>query len=72
MIKVEGQPLVEDKIYTVCVSNYRAVGGGDYNMFAEAKVVKDIQVEGAQLLIDYLTHHNLNNMPQVVDFKVEI
>ncbi|MBW1103279.1 5'-nucleotidase C-terminal domain-containing protein, partial [Escherichia coli] len=71
-IKVEGQPLVEDKIYTVCVNNYRAVGGGDYNMFAEAKVVKDIQVEGAQLLIDYLTHHNLNNMPQVVDFKVEI
>jgi len=71
-IKGEGQPLVEDKIYTVCVNNYRAVGGGDYNMFAEAKVVKDIQVEGAQLLIDYLTHHNLNNMPQVVDFKVEI
>ena len=39
--------------YTICVNNYRAVGGGQYDMYIDAPVVKDIQVEGAQLLIDF-------------------
>lgn len=54
------------------MNNYRAVGGGDYKMFAEAPVVKDIQEEGAQVLIDYMTQHNVSYIPQVVNFKVII
>ena len=50
-IKVGNEPLISDKTYTICVNNYRAVGGGNYDMFAEAPVVKDIQEEGAQLLL---------------------
>ena len=69
-IKVGDSPLEDTKTYTICVNNYRAVGGGDYKMFAEAPVVKDIQEEGAQVLIDYMTHHDLSRIPQVVDFKV--
>ncbi|SUM67715.1 lactococcal phosphatase-like protein [Staphylococcus saccharolyticus] len=34
-------------------------------MYANKPVVKDIQIEGAQLLIDYLSQ-----ISQVVDFKV--
>ena len=40
-------------------------------MFAEAPVVKDIQ-EGAQVLIDYMTQHDVSYIPQVVNFKVII
>ena len=53
------------------MNNYRAVGGGDYKMFAEAPVVKDIQEEGAQVLIDYMTQHDVSYIPQV-NFKVII
>ncbi len=70
-IKVGNEPLISDKIYTICVNNYRAVGGGNYDMFAEAPVVKDIQEEGSQLLIDFVTNGDLHNIPQVVNFKVE-
>ena len=71
-IKVGNEPLNSDKTYTICVNNYRAVGGGNYNMFANAPVVKDIQEEGAQLLIEFITNYNLSNIPQVVNFKVEL
>lgn len=47
------------------------LAGGQYDMFIDAPVVKDIQVEGAQLLIDFLSNNNLMRIPQVVDFKVE-
>ncbi len=47
------------------MNNYKAVSGGNYNMYANKPVVKDIQIEGAQLLIDYLSQ-----ISQVVDFKV--
>lgn len=70
-IKVGSEPLNSDKTYTICVNNYRAVGGGNYNMFAEAPVVKDIQEEGAQLLIDFITNNDMSNIPQVLNFKVE-
>ncbi|TGE16312.1 bifunctional metallophosphatase/5'-nucleotidase [Staphylococcus petrasii] len=71
-IKVGNTPLNETQKYTICVNNYRAVGGGNYEMFAQAPVVKDIQEEGAQVLIDYMTTHNLDNLPQVVNFEVTI
>lgn len=48
------------------------VGGGNYDMFAEAPVVKDIQEEGAQLLIDFITNNDISNIPQVLNFKVEL
>lgn len=60
-----GTPLQEEQLYTICVNNYKAVSGGNYNMYANKPVVKDIQIEGAQLLIDYLSQ-----ISQVVDFKV--
>lgn len=71
-IKVGDTPLSETQKYTICVNNYRAVGGGNYEMFAQSLVVKDIQEEGAQVLIDYMTTHQLDHLPQVVNFEVTI
>ena len=52
-MKIKGHPVDLKQTYTICVNNYRAVGGGQYDMYIDAPVVKDIQVEGAQLLIDF-------------------
>lgn len=69
-IKVSQKPLNPEEFYTICVNNYRAVGGGNYKMFANAPVIKDIQEEGAQILIDFMTKHNVSTIPQVVNFEV--
>ena len=67
---VNGEPLNEHKSYTICVNNYRAVGGGNYNMYENKPIIKDIQIEGAQLLINYLSTNDLSHIPKVVNFKV--
>ena len=58
--------------YTLALNNYRAVGGGNYSMFTADKIVKDIQIEGAQLIIDYLQQHPELKIPNITNFKVEV
>jgi len=69
-ILFKGEPMDMSATYTIVLNNYRAVGGGGYTMFSSDKIVKDIQTEGAQLIIDYLTQHPDVNVPTVTDFKV--
>ena len=65
-LQINDAPLQSDQIYTICVNNYRAVGGGNYDMYVNKPVIKDIQIEGAQLLIDYLSHNDLSQIPQML------
>lgn len=67
----KGIPLNMNQTYTLALNNYRAVGGGNYPMFNADKITKDIQIEGAQLIIDYLQAHPELKIPNVTHFKVE-
>ncbi|MFC7440402.1 bifunctional metallophosphatase/5'-nucleotidase [Laceyella putida] len=51
---MNGHPLVMDKEYDVVLNNYRAGGGGNYPMFANKPVVKDINIEVSELLTNYI------------------
>ncbi|HPX97607.1 MAG TPA: 5'-nucleotidase C-terminal domain-containing protein, partial [Thermotogota bacterium] len=48
------KPLQMDGEYEVVLNNYRAGGGGNYPMFQGKPVVKDIMMEVAELLSDYI------------------
>jgi len=50
----EGKPMAMDKEYDVVLNNYRAGGGGNYLMFQGKPVVKDIMMEVAELMSDYI------------------
>ena len=39
-IKVGASPLEDTKTYTICVNNYRAVGGGDYKCLQKRQSLK--------------------------------
>ncbi|MHD0398534.1 bifunctional metallophosphatase/5'-nucleotidase [Staphylococcus simulans] len=67
----KGAPLNMEQTYKVVLNNYRATGGGNYPMFSPDKIIKDIQIEGAQLIIDYLQNHPELKIPNVTHFKVE-
>ena len=38
-------------------------------MYENKPIIKDIQIEGAQLLINYLSTNDLSHIPKVVNFK---
>ncbi|WP_026478446.1 bifunctional metallophosphatase/5'-nucleotidase [Alkaliphilus transvaalensis] len=51
--KFKGRDIEAEKTYTLVMNNYRATGAGGYDFYKEAKIVKEIQVETAELIIDY-------------------
>ncbi len=49
-----------NKEYLIVCNNYRASGGGGFNMFEKCEVVKEISKEMSDLIIDYITEKKNN------------
>lgn len=59
-------PVEMTKEYDVVMNNYRAGGGGEYPMFQNKPVIKDIPIDVSELLANYflekkIVHPTLNN-----------
>jgi len=64
-VRLDGHELEDDESVTVCVSSYRACGTGGYDMLVGLPVERDIQVDVADAIIEYIVSH-----PQIeVDTK---
>lgn len=50
----EGNPLDLEASYDVVMNNYRAAGGGNYAMFKDKPVIRDIPTDVAELLAGYI------------------
>ncbi|MDQ0896610.1 bifunctional UDP-sugar hydrolase/5'-nucleotidase [Paenibacillus sp. V4I7] len=53
-LEYEGKPLDLEALYDVVMNNYRAAGGGNYAMFQDKPVIKDIPTDVAELLAGYI------------------
>jgi 2',3'-cyclic-nucleotide 2'-phosphodiesterase/3'-nucleotidase len=45
--------------YDVVMNNYRAGGGGNFDMFKDKPVIKEIQTDMTELLADYLLERKI-------------
>ncbi|MFE8701398.1 bifunctional metallophosphatase/5'-nucleotidase [Cytobacillus sp. FJAT-54145] len=56
VVKLErnGVPIELNGEYDVVMNNYRAGGGGDYHMYKDKPVIKDIQIDMTELIADYI------------------
>lgn len=52
-VTYHGEPLKEDEKYHVVLNNYRAIGGGNFDMFKDKRVVKEIRTEISELIRTY-------------------
>ena len=53
--KKDGQEIVDEQTYTVCLNSYRAAGSGGYDFLRGAKVLREIQRDVATLMMEYLS-----------------
>jgi 2',3'-cyclic-nucleotide 2'-phosphodiesterase/3'-nucleotidase len=53
-INYKNHPLHMDKDYAVVMNNYRAGGGGNYLMFKGKPLLKDIPIDMAELIANYI------------------
>lgn len=62
----------DDDEFLLCVNNYRASGGGDFNMIASAPVIKEIQTSMVELLADYILAKKVIDFKPINNIKVEL
>lgn len=50
----QGEVVQPDKEYDVVMNNYRAGGGGEYSMFKDKPIIKDIPLDMSELIANYI------------------
>jgi 2',3'-cyclic-nucleotide 2'-phosphodiesterase / 3'-nucleotidase len=63
-----GKDVDDDDFFTVAMNNYRAVGGGDFDMVATCETVSDTNRDMVDILAEYIE----NNSPVTIDHKQNI
>jgi len=53
-LRFRNRPVSDNQMFTLAVNSYRAVGGGDYDMIANAEVIKEIDTPVRVLIENYL------------------
>ncbi|GAA0287520.1 2',3'-cyclic-nucleotide 2'-phosphodiesterase/3'-nucleotidase [Gracilibacillus halotolerans] len=71
-ITFQGEPLDMDKSYHVVMNNYRASGGGDFDMFKDKPIVKDIRQDMVELICEYIQKHETIKATIHPNFKVVV
>ena len=56
-IQLDGREMQEGETVSVCVNSYRFGGTGGYEMVSAAPVLRDIQTDVADAIIDYISTH---------------
>ncbi|WP_139902318.1 bifunctional metallophosphatase/5'-nucleotidase [Clostridium thermarum] len=60
-LKYRGKQLDMEEEYEVVMNNYRAAGGGEYKMFKDKPVIKDIPTDVSELIANYIIERrNIN------------
>lgn len=70
-LKYEGKPMDMDGTYVIVLNNYRAAGGGEYDMFKDKPVLKDIPTDVSELIANYIIEEevistNIDNNWEVI------
>jgi 2',3'-cyclic-nucleotide 2'-phosphodiesterase/3'-nucleotidase len=53
-----GEPIGAEKEFDVVMNNYRAAGGGDYEMYQGKRIVREVQIDMAELAANYLLKYS--------------
>jgi 2',3'-cyclic-nucleotide 2'-phosphodiesterase/3'-nucleotidase len=65
-----GQEMDLDQEFEVVMNNYRAGGGGDYAMYRDKPVVKDIPMDMSELIANYILEEKVINASVNRNWKV--
>lgn len=65
-----GQPIQASDQLEVVVNQYRAVGGGNYQMFTADKIVREVTEDMTEIIADYLREHPVVKAKTEQNFRV--
>lgn len=71
-VSYHGEEVTNDATYRVVMNNYRAVGGGEYPMYSAEKIIRNIQIDMTDIIVDYILHHPVLTPRKANNFKVVV
>lgn len=66
----QGLPLELNRTYEVAMNSYRAYGTGNFKMYQASKIVREVQIETADLIADYIQKYQPLNIAQPHNIKI--
>nr|WP_029191164.1 bifunctional UDP-sugar hydrolase/5'-nucleotidase [Ornithinibacillus scapharcae] len=69
-VSFQGEALNDHETYHVVMNNYRATGGGNYHMFRNKPVVKEIQKDMVELIHAYFEKHKTVKAEVIPNFHI--
>lgn len=70
-MKIDGKDL-EDKMYTIAMSDYRATGTGGYDCYKTCDIVKEYAVDIQEVVIEYIQSKGCVNIMEKPHFCIKI
>jgi 2',3'-cyclic-nucleotide 2'-phosphodiesterase/3'-nucleotidase len=70
-LKFKGKAVKDKDVFSLAINNYRAVGGGDYEMFKKARVLKEYDISLADLATNYLKKHSKLSIKLINNFLLK-
>lgn len=65
-----GRAVRDEDSFTLCMSNYRATGAGDFPDYAVCRRVREIQTEISELILDYFSAHHYVEVSETPSYRV--
>ena len=58
-LEYKGKPVEPEKEYDVVMNNYRASGGGNYFMYQNKPVIKEIPTDISEIIANYIVENKV-------------
>jgi len=69
-LKYAGRQVKDDDQFTLVLNNYRASGGGEFEMYQKMPIVREIQIDIAELMTEYIRRHLVLNIQNIQNIKI--
>jgi len=69
-LKRNGRAILNDDQFTLVLNNYRASGGGDFDMFQNATIVEEYDEALVSIITNYIQQHHTVSLKMVDNYKV--
>ncbi|MGI6392641.1 MAG: bifunctional metallophosphatase/5'-nucleotidase [Candidatus Izemoplasmatales bacterium] len=71
-LSYQGRPVKDHHVFTLALNNYRASGGGEFPMYRGQRVVKEINDDIAELVIEYIRKNKIIRVDDPNNIRVII